>query len=556
VPIKDPFCGHAQCTFEHAGVSAKLKRVIEIISLHMTYYPGQEINQQGVILPTVSTFTGIVFKSGTTAGSQQPEIDLTPVTVFVGPNNAGKSLALTEMWTLYQTGDFNSSKIYARFINTESQQEEGVAPSVSRQVLLTLDGRSRLNIPIQQEMGDLQEATAPNPLAHLFRDNELRRKVRDLVFDAFGKYFIIDPTKGGQLRIRLSNRPPVNEDEERGLSTASIAFHAAAKSLDETSDGVRAFIGIITTLISEAPKIVMLDEPEAFLHPALATKLGKEISRLLAGSTKRLFAATHSAAFLMGCIQSGSPINIVRLTHNDGVGTTRILERSKLLHLMRNPLLRSTRVLEGLFYEAVVVAEGDSDRAFYQEVNERLLGSGDARGIPNCLFINAQGKDTIWDIVKPLRELGIPAVGIVDLDVVKVSCTKLLDGANVPAMEHRSMGIRNGDINRAIETANPGWTQPGGVNVLNDSDKQAANNFFDNLENYGVFVVRSGAVETWLPGLIPQTRKGYWLRTMFERMGEDPTLAGYVSPQAGDVWDFLGRIRLWVNNPSRQGIPA
>ena len=51
--------------------------------------------------------------------------------------------------------------------------------------------------------------------------------------------------------------------------------------------------------------------------------------------------------------------------------------------------------------------------------NERLLAENDPRGISNCLFLNAQNKQTVWDIVKPLRELGIPALAIVDIDILK-----------------------------------------------------------------------------------------------------------------------------------------
>lgn len=86
---------------------------------------------------------------------------------------------------------------------------------------------------------------------------------------------------------------------------------------------------------------------------------------------------------------------------------------------MQNPLLRSIGVFNALFYNAVVVTEADADRAFYQEINERLLKEKDPRGIEGCLFLNAQNKQTVWDIVKPLRDLGIPAVGIVDIDVIK-----------------------------------------------------------------------------------------------------------------------------------------
>ena len=120
---------------------------------------------------------------------------------------------------------------------------------------------------------------------------------------------------------------------------------------------MRAFSGIITTILAGDPKITLIDEPEAFLHPALSNKLGKEIGNSLRSSKKRLFVSTHSSNFLMGCIQSGSPLNIVRLTYKNEVPTARILPKEKILHLMRHPLLRSTGVLNGLFFESVVVCE-------------------------------------------------------------------------------------------------------------------------------------------------------------------------------------------------------
>jgi hypothetical protein len=38
-------------------------------------------------------------------------------------------------------------------------------------------------------------------------------------------------------------------------------------------DGIKAFTGIVTAVIAGDPRILLVDEPEAFLHPALAFKL-------------------------------------------------------------------------------------------------------------------------------------------------------------------------------------------------------------------------------------------------------------------------------------------
>jgi hypothetical protein len=167
------------------------------------------------------------------------------------------------------------------------------------------------------------------------------------------------------------------------------------------SDGVKAFTGIIAEVIAGDPRVLLIDEPEAFLHPALSYKLGFELSRATAGAGKRVFVSTHNPQFVMGCIQAGVPLNIVRLTYRQGVATARVLPSDDIVRLMRNPLLRSTGVLGALFYEFVVVTESDADRAFYQEINERLLRLGGTNGIPNCLFLNAQNKQTVHHIIVP-----------------------------------------------------------------------------------------------------------------------------------------------------------
>jgi len=92
---------------------------------------------------------------------------------------------------------------------------------------------------------------------------------------------------------------------------------------------------------------------------------------------------------------------------------------------MQDPLLRSTKTLESLFHNAVVVTESDTDRAFYDEVNHRL--ETDNRGINQCLFLNAQNKQTISRILKPLRDIGVPAVGMPDLDVLNMLDTNWND---------------------------------------------------------------------------------------------------------------------------------
>lgn len=550
-------------------------------------------------------------KFGRVPGSAPIDLQATPVTVFVGPNNSGKSKILTEIEQYCRSGQKNAAAVILDDIQFDGfssdakvmdaiqciRQSPNPGESVHvghifiggvggrqqvpadglkqalknpvgnigvfcqwflRYSTLILDGRGRINLISQQSAGDLQLAPQSS-FQVLFRDDKRRHEVRRIVSEAFGLYLVIDPTNLGQLRLRLSNRPPSSDQEERGIHSEAVAFHSNALLIDYASDGVKAFTGIITEVMAGDPKIILIDEPEAFLHPSLASKLGYELSRASLHEDKRVFVSTHSPMFVMGCIQSGAPVNIVRLTYRGGVATSRILPSSEILELMRNPLLRSTGVLSGLFYEFVVVTESDADRAFYQEVNERLLRFKPEWGIPNCLFINAQNKQTIQTILKPLRHLGIPAIGIVDIDVLKdggVVWTNLLTSANVPSLSHESLANARSTVKRAMDATGKDMKRDGGINILNASDREAAQNLLNQLSEYGVFVIPGGELESWLKSLSASGHGPSWLIEIFKKMGDDPDSSGYVRPSDGDVWQFVHGIRMWLMDKDRKGIPG
>ncbi|BDW88388.1 ATP-dependent nuclease [Thalassospira tepidiphila] len=552
---------------------------------------------------------GIHFKFGRSVGHSDQYLDVKPLTVFVGPNNSGKSLILREINQYLQGGNVNPNakvlkKIELEGFSTDEAMIEiarlkqepskgdvipagnivignagnrAVVPLADlRSVLIAtppnshqfcqwflrfktlfLDGPSRIGLVGQQGAGDMQ--THPTgTLQVLIRDDHKREKIREILFDSFGEYFVIDPTSLGQLRIRMSPEKPVGPEVERSFTKEAIDFQSRATPIEEKSDGVKAFTGIIQNIMAGDPSVLLIDEPEAFLHPSLSFKLGKHVSIETRGTNKKVFASTHSASFVRGCIQSGAPVNIVRLTYRAGVPTVRILEHQDLENLMKDPLLRSTKAIEGLFSEFVVVCEADSDRAFYEEINERLAAARDDRAIPNCLFINAQNKQTIPSIVRPLREMGIPAVGIVDLDVLKdggQEWTKQLKSVFVPEPQHGSLAQDRKTVLALLDQANADWKRSGGISVLNGEGREACENLLQTLSSYGLFVVPTGELESWLAELGVQANKSAWLVKMFEALGANPSDSSYKQPQDGDVWDFVAKIREWMVNPHKKGVP-
>lgn len=548
-------------------------------------------------------------KFGRALGLHPETIHPTPVTVFVGPNNSGKSKILAEINQYCNAGRRNDSHVIVDRIDFESFSQESAEKSIKPLILrpkenesigtgqiivgkrgrrdlvsredlfdslldpdagtrmfcrfylshntLMLDGGNRIALVNDRESTDLQ-LDPQTSLQVLLGDREKREKVRQIVHDAFDTYLVVDPTGLKQLRLRLSSKEP-SEADEVTVNEKAVEFHGDALPIGKASDGVKAFTGIIMEIIAGDPAVLLIDEPEAFLHPALSFKLGKEIALTSSDSDKHLFVSTHSPHFVMGCIQSGVPINIVRLTYRDDVATARILNSQDLLPLMRNPLLRSTRVLDGLFYEYVVVTESDTDRAFYQEVNERLLRFEPKWGIPNCLFLHAQNKQTVHTVLKPLRNLGIPAAGIVDVDVLKEggkNWTDFLKGGSVPEMEHDSLASLRKKIKDKLDATGRDMKREGGLDLLGESDKEAAQNLCRRLREYGLFIVEKGELESWLPELNASNHGPAWLIEVFQKMGEDPDGESYVRPGTDGVWTFIEQVKRWLSNPQRKGIPS
>jgi hypothetical protein len=261
-----------------------------------------------------------------------------------------------------------------------------VASQFLRYFLVRLDGRTRFELTNDRSRGDLL-GQPQNILAHLFKDNALRKELSDIVYDAFGVYFVIDALSESDLRIRLSGTAPTAD--EQNLNEAARTFHGNALHIKEASDGVQAFVGILCAVLSVEYRAVLIDEPEAFLHPPLARKLGYQLTSKLRRDGS-LMASTHSPDFLIGCLQASPNVRVVRLEYSNGKSKGQIVDSAILTKFFKTPLMRSANVISALFHDGVVVTESDNDRAFYSEIYYRLAEQ--ERGYPSLLFVNAQNK--------------------------------------------------------------------------------------------------------------------------------------------------------------------
>lgn len=527
----------------------------------------------------------------------------TPITVVVGPNGGGKSLALREIEILCTTShqanilveSLKLSEISAddalrilepykvssprrdavffsrptpaepegvvqvsfspsefKSVLTERSNQGWIAENFTRFVTIRLDGRTRFALSEPKPAGDTQERPK-NAFMALLTNDPARERLRALTHRALGKYLVIDPTAMLTVRARLSDRPP-SSGEELGIDQVARSFHENALELHKASDGTRSYVGILLAVVSGDYRVLLIDEPEAFLHPPLARRLGQDLCELASERNATMVVATHSADFLIGCIESGRPVNLVRLTNIGGVSNAMILSAPDLTPLMRHPLLRSTGALSALFHNGAIVTEADSDRSFYSEIAFR---DREALGARDIVFLNAQNKQTIWTIIDPLRRIGVPAAAIVDVDFVKDGggeFTRALKAAQVPPLMFDSLNTLRGQCKTAFERSGRDMKRDGGIDILSPTDREAFSNFTGQLAAYGIFVVQRGEVEAWLPQLGAAGHGSQWLTDIFNRMESDPTDSHYLRPADDDVWCFVRSVFAWQADPNRKGV--
>jgi hypothetical protein len=563
-------------------------------------------------MPELLKLLTLDLKAGNHPLSASLQISPVPdVTVFVGPNNSGKSTCLKEIEQWAKGGDTTSFKVVRSLTfelpttrdqvldllrpmeSTDSAvaangqvqftwhqlsgrdlesvninlveldgvlaggREQPIRSWVLRPLTVRLDGRGRFALVESKGGGNLNEGKPRHLLWALYRDDSSRKQVQEIVENAFGYYFLID-LSSWQFQMKFAATPPRSPDLEKSLSEEALAYFRTARSIDSFGDGVQAFTGLVSGLASLPHRLVLIDEPEAFLHPSLARKMGKHVVEIANARKGNVLVSTHSADFLMGCLENGERVSIVRLTYDGTNATAANLSAADLKTLMRDPLLRSVSALRALFHTSAVVAEADADRAFYGEINNRL--QSDDKGLTDSLFLNAQNWQTIGRIVKPLRSIGVPAVSIMDLDVIDRDSEwpRLYDSHFVPTAARVALEVKRLTAVSHLTTVSGGRTiwKAGGIATITDLARRAeVQAVLEAFGEYGLNIVPSGELESWLPTLgAPRGDKKTWITTVFEKMKSDPTDTAYVKPATDDVWKFMSDISKWVIDPNRKGM--
>lgn len=444
--------------------------------------------------PTV-TFGSVTFSDGNTI-----ELNPTDIVVFVGPNNAGKSVALRELREFVRNPAFISTVVKQALVvkvGSEKQLERHVAKNSD----VRFDSRgagyrwgygfnirvSYLNGAWSGDLADLRdffcsaietetrisgsnEAPSINtrkqqpthPIHLLYSDEELEKKIGGFFRQAFGKDLIVDHFSGNVIPLVVGSKRDLSGSDDRLSKTYRESLTNSTTSLEGEGDGMRSFATVLLHLLAPSTQtILLLDEPEAFLHPPQARLLGRIIATEKR-TNSQLFVATHSPDVLLGLIDAAPDrVRVLRMQRDEKVNKISELDNELVRQIGANPLMKFSSVMSGVFHDRVIICEGDSDCMFYSSILELSEVRGEHQ--PDVIFVHAGTKDRMASLAKTLKALDVSVDVIADIDVLNDTAkfVDIVDALGGPSSNTQTLAKA---VKNAVEQRRP-WLGVSDVKV-------------------------------------------------------------------------------------------
>jgi hypothetical protein len=503
--------------------------------------------------------------------------------VFVGPNNAGKSVALREIqhllnrtplapgqhpkvvreidiqqegtvqelrdWveqhavkeergfeTVYKSptgGEIAWSSMEANWA-----QAGGALNYVTPMVTFSAAADGRLGLASSSPSYDVMRETPSTPLQLMVLRPEIEEELSEVARQAFGVGLTLNRASGSQLHLH------VGTTDIKPVLPPQHAYLDALRRMplvQDQGDGVRSFVGLMIALTAARYPLIFVDEPEAFLHPPQARLLGGKLASEVPDGTQ-IFVATHSMDVLQGLLnEPETDVTIVRLVRDGDINPASVLPPDQVKQLWKDPLLRYSNVLDGLFHRGVVVCEADSDARFYAAVLDANRAKA-GLGPHDLLFTHCGGKQRMPVVIDALRAVNVPVAVVADFDVMRerpllerlysglggvwselsddwsvvraaiegmgtaplLATTKERVDEILAASVERGPRLRREDAEqiRNATKVDDGWAaaKRGGLAVLPGGDaSDRATRLLATLAKRGLFVVEVGELERWAP---------------------------------------------------------
>ncbi|WP_291767698.1 AAA family ATPase [Maricaulis sp.] len=381
-------------------------------------------------------------------------VDLRPDSklILVGPNNSGKSQALRDLMCLVsknQPGEpivikdievqfQGEPATYEAHVKSIAEWDKQNSRYIRGQQTIAVNhcahwgNKERLNLlsglhfkhvssKDRTEICNPPNGVAPDavkqkPQHFLFEDEALMGKASALFGAAFGPDLMFDFKGTINLRIHVGNTPDRTEERFKDrVGDEYVNAVRAQPTLHTQGDGMKSYAGIMFEVLTGSSDVMLLDEPEAFLHPPQMQRLGH---MLVSEAQGQLIVATHSSDILRGVLEGvGGDALILRLRRDGDVNLICQAEPATIRELWQRPELKYSNALEALFHDQAVLCEDDGDCRLFNAMADHTAAA-DNKPLPDTAYVPTGGKHTIAKIATILRKTGVPTKAIYDIDVL------------------------------------------------------------------------------------------------------------------------------------------
>jgi hypothetical protein len=264
---------------------------------------------------------------------------------------------------------------------------------------------------------DFRRQVASKSIHAMQRSEALELAVSAEFKKAFDSRLYVDRFGGGKVGLRVGGEVAILPGEDRISDKYGKRFEEQTRPLEEQGDGMRAFATVVSGVLAfETASIVLIDEPEAFLHPPQARLVGEFLASGIPDG-RQVFVATHSPDLLMGAMsKTPDDAQVVRIERQGDVNHVCRLDNKLAKEISIDPILMHSQVLDGVFHERVFVCEADADSMFYGAVLRAVVLEEEKN--PDVHFCQSGGKSRMPSILIALRGLSVHADAIVDIDAL------------------------------------------------------------------------------------------------------------------------------------------
>ncbi len=427
--------------------------------------------------------------------------------------NQVSSILETGYDTSIPTGDLWNQKVYnacksiqdcqKEFKTTQSFQNDNNGQLwrfLLRSYSFFEDCEKRINSRFETDIHDILTIKEGDVIGYFYINQKIFEKIQINIKEIFGIDVGFDNFPQGNHSLRILPKTEIKKTSN--LIEAATQWKNESLPIKDQGHGIRAYLKLVFSLLQPNKSIILIDEPEAFLHPPQCRAIGSLIASLSIDEKKQVFIATHNPDILRGVLTSrSSNIKIFYLRRDEDNFDYSILEANEIRNFIQSKSrLVEEDILSSFFHKKTVLCEAPDDRLIYDRLIYDYASSLYFNNIhQNVNFVGLNGKGAVQSVFDKLNEIWLSVSAIVDIDFI-------IDGRFPSSINNTALKQEFRDIQHEVkeqisnEEIDKTKFKANGLKYLKNKNPALftkTEGLLTRLSNKNFFVVPVGEVESW-----------------------------------------------------------